>query len=158
MGAKTHKDYSGTPLPRKLGVRDGSRVLVVGAPDGFRLEPLPTGVELVAPPRAPLDVARTRAPIDTVRARAPLDVVLLFVTRHSDLRRRFAGLARALAPAGRLWVAWPKKASRLATDLTFEMVQRVGLDDGLVDNKSGSIDEEFQGLQFVYRLKDRPSR
>jgi hypothetical protein len=78
------------------------------------------------------------------RVRAPLDVVLLFVTRHGDLRRRFPRLARALAPAGRLWVAWPKKASGIAADLTFETVQRVGLDSGLVDNKSGSIDDEFQ--------------
>jgi hypothetical protein len=138
--ANTHRDYSGTPLPKKLGVREGSRVLVAGAPDGFRLQPIPSGVELVA------------------RVRAPLDVVLLFVTRNSDLRRRFPPLARALAPAGRLWVAWPRKASRIATDLTFETVQRVGLHGGLVDNKSGSIDDEFQGVQFVYRLKDRTSR
>ena len=134
--ANTHRDYSGTPLPKKLGMRDGSRVLVAGAPDGFRLQPIPSGVELVA------------------RVRPPLDVVLLFVTRHSDLRRRFPALARALAPAGRLWVAWPKKASKVPT----ETVQRVGLDGGLVDNKSGSIDDEFQGVQFVYRLKDRTSR
>lgn len=138
--ANTHRDYSGTPLPKKLGVREGSRVFVVGAPDRFRLKPTPNSFELVA------------------RLRAPLDVVLLFVTRHSDLRRRFPELARALAPAGRLWVAWPKKASGIATDLTFETVQRVGLDGGLVDNKSGSIDDEFQGVQFVYRLKDRTSR
>lgn len=138
--ANTHRDYSGTPLPKKLGVREGSRVLVAGAPDGFRLQPIPSGVELVA------------------RVRPPLDVVLLFVTRHSDLRRRFPSLARALAPAGRLWVAWPKKASGIATNLTFETVQGVGLDGGLVDNKSGSIDDEFQGVQFVYRLKDRTSR
>jgi hypothetical protein len=138
--ANTHKDYSGTPLPKKLGVRERSRVLVAGAPDVFQLRPLPSGVELVA------------------RVRPPLDVVLLFVTRHSHLRRRFPALARALAPAGRLWVAWPKKASGIATDLSFETVQRVGLSGGLVDNKSGSIDDEFQGVQFVYRLKDRTSR
>ena len=124
--ANTHRDYSGTPLPKKLGVREGSRVLVARAPDGFRLQPIPNGVELVA------------------RVRAPLDVVLLFVTRHSDLRRRFPALARGLAPAGRLWVAWPKKASGIATDLTFESVEQVGLHGGLVDNKSGSIDDEFQ--------------
>jgi hypothetical protein len=140
LAANTHKDYSGTPLPKKLGVRESSRVLVAGAPDGFQLHPIPSGVELVA------------------RVRPPLDVVLLFVTRRSDLRRRFPALARALAPAGRLWVAWPKKASPIATDLTFQAVQRVGLDGGLVDNKSGSIDDEFQGVQFVYRLKDRTSR
>ncbi len=135
-----HKDYSGTPLPKKLGVVEGSRVLVAGAPKSFCLPPLPSGVELVE------------------RARSPLDVVLLFVTTRSELSKRFAAPARALAPAGRLWVAWPKKASGIATDLTFEVVQGHGLEAGLVDNKSGSIDERHQGLQFVYRLKDRPGR
>jgi len=140
MGAAGHKDYSGTPLPRKLGVREGSRVLVIGAPQGFSLEPMPPAVEMAA------------------RARGPLDVVVLFATRRSELARRFAALARALDPAGRLWVAWPKKASAVDTDLTFEIVQRVGLDAGLVDNKSASIDQVFQGLQFVVRVKDRPGR
>jgi hypothetical protein len=138
--AKANKDHSGTPLPKKLGVREGSRVHVAGAPQGFRLAPLPSGVELVP------------------RARAPLDVVLLFVTRREDLARRFGSLAGTLDPAGRFWVAWPKKASAVETDLTFEAVQRIGLDAGLVDNKSGSIDGAFQGVQFVYRLKDRPRR
>lgn len=138
MTPAAHEDYSGTPLPRKLGIREGSRVLVVGAPDGFSLGALPTGVELA------------RA------ARGRLDVALLFVRTLADLGRRFPGPVRALDPSGRLWVAWPKKASRVDTDLTFEIVQRLGLDAGLVDNKSASIDEVFQGLQFVYRLKDRP--
>jgi hypothetical protein len=139
MGTK-HRDYSGTPLPKKLGVREGSRVLLVGAPDGFELGALPPGTELVR------------------SARASLDVVLLFVTRRPELERRFPGLAEALDPAGRLWVAWPKKASKIETDLTFEAVQRIGLGAGLVDNKSASIDAVFQGVQFVYRLKDRPKR
>jgi hypothetical protein len=140
VSAGEHKDYSTTPLPKKLGIREGSRLLVLGAPDGFTLGPLPGGVELAG------------------RRRAPLDVVLLFTTRRADLRRRFPPLARALDPAGRLWVAWPKKASGMQTDLTFEDVQGIGLDAGLVDNKSGSIDERFQGLQFVFRLADRPPR
>jgi hypothetical protein len=89
------------------------------------------------------------------RARGPLDVILVFVTRRSDLTRRFPALSRALDTAGRLWVAWPKKAAAVETDLTFEYVQRIGLDAGLVDNKSASIDDVFQGLQFVYRLEDR---
>jgi len=135
-----HKDYSGTPLPKKLGIVEGSRVLVAGAPESFSLPPLPSGVELVE------------------RARSPLDVALLFVTTRPELSKRFAAPARALAPAGRLWVAWPKKASGIPTDLTFEVVQEHGLQAGLVDNKSGSIDERHQGLQFVYRLKDRPGR
>jgi len=135
-----HRDYSDTPLPRKLGIREGSRVLLVGAPAGFDLGALPAGVEI-----------RTRA-------RGPLDVAVLFVTRRAHLERRFVGLAGALEPAGRLWVAWPKKASGLQTDVTFEVVQRTGLSAGLVDNKSASIDAAFQGLQFVHRLKDRPRR
>lgn len=139
MGAGEHKDYSGTPLPKKLGIKEGSRVLVVGRPVGFALRPIPTGVELAT------------------RARGPLDVVLLFVTRRSELTRRLGALVSALDPAGRLWVAWPKRASKVKTDLSFEVVQEIGLDAGLVDNKSASIDEVFQGLQFVYRLRDRPA-
>ena len=138
MTPTAHKDYSATPLPRKLGVREGSRILVVGPPEGFSIGTLPTGTE----------VAKT--------ARGPLNVVLLFVTRRADLARRFPVLAKALDPDGRLWVAWPKKAANVDTDLTFEVVQWLGLDAGLVDNKSGSVDEVYQGLQFVYRLKDRP--
>ena len=139
VGTPGHKDYSGTPLPKKLGVREGSRVLVIGAPQGFSLEPLPSAVEILG------------------RARGPLDVAVLFTTRRSELARRFAPLARALDPAGRLWVAWPKKAAAVDTDLTFEIVQRVGLGAGLVDNKSASIDDVFQGLQFVVRVRDRPT-
>ena len=135
-----HRDYSATPLPKKLGIREGARVLVAGAPEGFDtvLGPLPTGVQLLG------------------RAGSSMDVVLLFVTEERILRSRFSTLAEELDPAGRLWVAWPKKAAGLATDLGFGAVQRIGLDAGLVDNKSASITETFQGLQFVYRLKDRP--
>lgn len=132
-----HKDYSGTPLAKKLGVREGSRVLLVNPPDGFALD-LPTGAELVA------------------RASSDLDVVLHFVGYRREIDRRFAKLAARLDPAGRLWIAWPKKAANVPTDLTFEIVQKAGLDAGLVDNKSASITDVFQGLQFVYRLKDRP--
>ncbi len=136
------KDYSGTPLPKKLGIREGSRVAIVGAPAGFEatLGRLPAEAELLS------------------RARGPLDVVVLFSTKRADLARRSGPLAGALEPAGRLWVAWPKKASKVPTDLTFEAVQEIGLQAGLVDNKSAAIDEVWQGLQFVYRLKDRPKR
>lgn len=133
-----HKDYSATPLTRKLGIREGSRVLVAGPPDGFSLGPLPTGTEMAT------------------SARGRLDVSLLFVRTLADLRRRFPALVRALDPWGRLWVAWPKKASGLQTDLSFDLVQGMGLGAGLVDNKSASIDEAYQAMQFVYRLKDRP--
>ena len=138
--ANDHKDYSGTPLPKKLGIREGSRVLLVGAPSGFSLGPVPSGTSF----------ARS--------ARGPLDVVLLFTRRLADLRRRFPTAVRALDEAGRLWVAWPKKAAEIVTDLSFEVVQRTGLDAGLVDNKSASIDVIYQGLQFVVRLKDRTKR
>jgi hypothetical protein len=138
--AERRRDYSGTPLATKLGVREGSRILVLGPPDGFSLGPLPAGVK----------TARS--------ARGRLDVIVLFTDRASELRRRFAGLANALVPDGRLWIAWPKKASRLPTDLSFAIVQRTGLDAGLVDNKSASFDERYQGVQFVRRLEDRPSR
>jgi hypothetical protein len=92
------------------------------------------------------------------QAGGPLDVIVVFATRRAELDRRFGALAASLESAGRLWVAWPKKASAVRTDLTFEIVQRIGLDTGLVDNKSASIDEVFQGLQFVIRVKDRPKR
>jgi hypothetical protein len=136
------RDYSGTPLPKKLGIREGSRVYLAGAPEGFDavLGPLPAGVQRLGR-----------------RAGSAMDVVLLFVTRERDLRSRFAKLAAGLEPAGRLWVAWPKKASGLRTDLDFDTIQRIGLDAGLVDNKSASVTEAFQGLQFVYRLQDRPA-
>ncbi len=140
MPGEPHTDYASTPLARKLGIREGSRVLVVGSPDAFSLGALPTGARIAN------------------AARGPLDVVLVFATRMVELRRRFPALAKTLEPAGRLWVAWPKKASLVDTDLTFGAVQGLGLRGGLVDNKSASIDDVYQGLQFVYRLKDRPAR
>jgi hypothetical protein len=136
--ASKARDHAGTPLPKKLGIREGARVCVLEAPTGFDLGRLPSGVELLG------------------RAGPRIDVALLFVTEERVLRRRFPALVRGLRPDGRLWVAWPKKASGLATDLDFSEVQRTGLDAGLVDNKSASITEAFQGLQFVYRLVDRP--
>ena len=135
------RDYSATPLPRKLGIREGSRVLLVAPPPEFE-------ATLALPPAAEL----------RRRARGPLDVVVVFATRLRDLRPRLGALTRALDPAGRLWIAWPKAASRIETDLSFDVVQRLGLDAGLVDNKSAAIDDVYQGVQFVYRLRDRPAR
>ena len=137
--ATTSEGYSGTPLPRKLGIREGSRVAVVSAPDGFTrvLDPLPTGVQL-----------RTGA-------RGRCDVVVYFVTRRAELTRRFPTFVRALESDGGLWVAWPKKTSGVATDLGFDAVQTVGLDAGLVDNKVCAIDATWSGLRFVRRVADR---
>ena len=88
-------------------------------------------------------------------AKPGAEVVVFFTTRRTELERRFAHLKATLAPADGLWIAWPKKASKLDTDLDFDAVQRIGLDNGLVDNKSASIDERWQALRFVYRLRDR---
>ena len=82
-------------------------------------------------------------------------VVVFFTTSRDDLERRFAALRATLDPADGLWIAWPKKAAKIETDLTFEVVQEIGLAHGLVDNKSCSIDESWQALRFVYRLEDR---
>ena len=131
--------YSGTPLPKKLGIREGSRVAVVSAPQGFdaSLGALPPGAQL-----------RTHA-------RGRLDVIVFFVTRRAELARRFPSFARALERDGGLWVAWPKQTSGVATDLGFDAVQQVGLDAGLVDNKVAAIDTTWSGLRFVVRIADR---
>jgi hypothetical protein len=133
--------YSGTPLPKKLGIKADAKVLLVEAPEGFEatLEPLPAGANLVR------------------RAHGgPFDVIVLFVERFADLRRRLPSLVRHLVPNGGLWVGYPKKSSGVATDLRFEEVQGEGLALGLVDNKICAIDEVWTGLRFVIRLKDRP--
>ena len=83
-------------------------------------------------------------------------VVVYFTTSRAELEQRFEGLKATLDPADGLWIAWPKKAARIETDLTFDVVQQTGLAAGLVDNKSCSIDERWQALRFVYRLTDRP--
>jgi hypothetical protein len=135
------KDYSGTPLPKKLGIKEGSRVAIVGAPEGFAatLTPMPGGVEVVS------------------HVRGRLDVVVMFATRRAALERRFGAAVRALEFNGGLWVCWPKKASKVETDMTFDIVQGMGLEAGLVDNKIASVTDVFQGMRFVYRLKDRPA-
>jgi hypothetical protein len=89
-------------------------------------------------------------------AKPGAEVVVFFTTRRSELERRFAGLKKTLAPADGLWIAWPKKASKLETDLDFDVVQKIGLDAGLVDNKSAAIDGEWQAVRFVWRVSDRP--
>ncbi len=129
------KDYSGTPLYKKLGIKDGVKVAVVNAPEGFELD-VPAGVEIVA-------------------GTGKVGVVLLFATRLKELRARFGPLAEAVYPNGRLWVAHPKKSSSVPTDLNFDNVQTHGLEAGLVDNKSCAIDADYSGIQFVYRLADR---
>jgi hypothetical protein len=134
--------YSGTPLPRKLGIREGSRVLLEGAPGDFAatLGELPTAVELLPPDSSDVDVA------------------VLFAVAPATVRERFAGLAASLQPAGGLWIAWPKRSSGVATDLDENVVREIGLAAGLVDNKVCAIDATWSGLRFVWRLRDRPER
>jgi hypothetical protein len=88
-------------------------------------------------------------------AKPGFEVVILFTTSRDELARRFGALKATLAPADALWIAWPKKASRIQTDLDFAAVQETGLAAGLVDNKSAAIDGDWQALRFVYRLADR---
>lgn len=88
-------------------------------------------------------------------AKPGTEVVVLFTTSRAELERRFEALKATLAPADGLWVAWPKKASGIATDLSFDVVQGIGLGAGLVDNKSAAVDEDWQAVRFVYRLRDR---
>jgi hypothetical protein len=127
--------YSGTPLPRKLGVKPDSRVLLDGAPDGFALD----GTDA-----------------DHRAGRAPYDIVLLFAPDRSRLARRWPTLVERLTVAGRLWVCWPKRSSGMQTDLSENDVRDYGLAQGLVDVKVCAIDETWSGLAFVRRLRDRP--
>jgi hypothetical protein len=134
--------YSGAPLTRKLGITDGRRVAFVGAPDHFArtLGSLPDDVIL------------------RNRARGPLDVIVAFFLRAAALERRFPRLASALEPDGGLWIAWPKRSSGVATDLTEDVVREIAIANGLVDNKVCAIDDTWSGLRLVYRLPDRPRR
>ena len=134
--------YSGTPLPRKLGIREGSRLLLVDAPADFAatLGDLPPGVDLVEAGAGAVDVA------------------ILFALGAATVRARFADLAASLEPAGGLWIAWPKRSSGVATELDENVVREIGLADGLVDNKVCAIDATWSGLRFVWRLRDRPPR
>jgi len=140
MSATGSAGYSGTPLPRKLGVKPGTRLALIGAPDGFdsTLGDLPDGV-----------LARRRL------GGEPFDVIVAFFLRRSLLARRLPGLAAALDPAGGLWIAWPKRASGVETDVTEDVVRTLGLTTGLVDNKICAIDQVWSGLRLVYRLRDR---
>jgi hypothetical protein len=135
--------YSGTPLPKKLGIKESHRIAFINAPDNFTevLGELPSGLEIVK------------------QQRAPLDLIVCFVKSEKELVAKFEKLAAKLTPAGMLWIAWPKKgpnkASGVPTDLSENVVRLIGLEAGLVDTKVCAIDEIWSGLRFVKRLKDR---
>jgi len=130
--------YSGTPLPKKLGIKEGHKVAVVNPPKSFvtTLGALPAG--------AVIQVG--------LSGKAPFDVLVVFVTSRAQLQRQIAASRRHMTPAAGLWIAWPKKASGVATDVTEDVVREVALPTGLVDNKVCAVDETWSGLRLVIRL------
>ncbi len=131
--------YSGTPLAKKLGIVEGSTVATVNEPGEFR--------ELLAP--VPDDVVVRSG----LRGRA--DVVVFFTTRRSEFERRVDAAGRVIFPAGGLWIAWPKRASKVPTDMTEDVVRDVALPLGLVDNKVCAISDVWSGLRVVWRKELR---
>jgi hypothetical protein len=129
----TSAGYSKTPLPRKLGIKPGHRVMVLNAPEGFALE----GVD----------------PVRTARGLA--DVILSFHTERRELQKRMPVLRERMEQNAGLWIAWPKRASRQPTDLTEDVVREIALANRLVDVKVAAVDETWSGLKLVIRLKDR---
>ncbi|GAA2741583.1 DUF3052 domain-containing protein [Kitasatospora cinereorecta] len=126
--------YSGTPLHRKLGIKPGHDLLLLGAPEGFAVPDLPDDVR----------------PAD-----GPFDVALWFPADRAELTGRLAELRARMRPAAGLWVAWPKKASRVPTDLTEDVIRAVALPTGLVDNKVCAVDATYSALRLVIRRELR---
>ena len=133
--------YSGTPLPKKLGIKPSSRLAFAYPPKDIDeiLGELPDGVRICS------------------ANDGSLDVIVFFTKRKKLLEDHFGNLAARLQPAGALWIAWPKRSSGVETDLTDNVVREVGLSEGLVDNKVCAISHIWSGLRFVYRLVDRPA-
>jgi len=131
--------YSGTPLAQKLGLKDGDVVTIVNEPDGFR---------------SLLDVGNDEVTFKQ-SLRAPLDMVIVFLVAAAEMRKRRDLIATAIFPDGAIWVAWPKKASKVPTDITEDTVREVFLPHGLVDNKVCAIDETWSGLRVVWRKERR---
>jgi hypothetical protein len=132
--------YSGTPLPKKLGIKPGHRVLLLSAPEPFEestLGDLPDGVTVAH------------------RLSGKADVIVSFHTVRADLAKGMPRLREAMEPAAGLWIAWPKRASKVETDLTEDVVRELALANTLVDNKVAAIDAIWSGLRLVIRLRDR---
>jgi hypothetical protein len=128
--------YSGTPLPKKLGIVEGSSLVLIGAPAGV-IQELPPGVSVKR------------------QARGSADVVVAFFTRRRDFERRIGSLSKVIFPDGGLWVAWPKRASGIETDMHEGVLREVALPLGLVDNKVCAIDEIWTGMRVVWRRERR---
>jgi hypothetical protein len=131
--------YSGTPLPKKLGIKENFRVAFVDLPTEVRTE-LHAALKTC-------EMARD--------GRGPLDFAMVFAKTQAELKKQFARASKQLAPAGMLWVSWPKKTSGLAKDLDENVVRRVGLEAGLVDVKVCAVSDLWSGLKFVRRVADR---
>jgi hypothetical protein len=130
--------YSGTPLPKKLGIKAGFRVQLANAPAEVRAE-LPEAL----------------AECNIVKQGESLDFVMVFTQSREHLTKEFSRLAKLLAPAGMLWVSWPKKSSGVASDVDENAVREIGLEAGLVDVKVCAVTDVWSGLKFVRRVKDR---
>lgn len=131
--------YSGTPLVKKLGIKPGFNIAFVNAPSGYANElKLPEDVTINS------------------RSRKRLDFAQLFVKSEKELKAKFSKYAKRLNASGMLWVSWPKKSSRVTTDVSEGTVRAIGLAAGLVDVKICAVDEVWSGLKFVIRLRDRP--
>jgi hypothetical protein len=130
--------YSNTPLPKKLGIKEGHKVAVLSPPNAFEktLGNLPG--------KAVIQVG--------LAGQARFDVIVLFVTSRAELRRQITATRRRMTPAAGLWVAWPKKASGVASDVTENVIREIALPTGLVDNKVCAIDATWSGLRLVVRL------
>ena len=131
--------YSGTPLPKKLGIKDGFRVVLVDAPK-----------DVIA------ELKQTLAKCEMARdGKTPIDFAMFFTKSGAALTKEFSRLSKQLTPAGMLWVSWPKKSSGVPTDITENIIREIGLAAGLVDVKVCAVTEVWSGLKFVRRLKDR---
>jgi hypothetical protein len=131
--------YSGTPLPKKLGIKEGFQILAVGAPEGYRdlLEPLPAAVRFVS------------------KANENTNLVHIFSTKRSQLSKALAAYRKRVDPETVIWVSWPKKSAKVPSDITEDVIREVALPLGFVDVKVCAIDEVWSGLKLVVRKELR---
>jgi len=132
--------YSKTPLVQKLGIKPGFHLAILNAPAGYErvLVDLPAGIT------------------QSAELGHGLDFVQFFCRERAQLEQRFPELKAALKPAGMLWISWPKGTSKVPTNLNENIIREIGLENGLVDVKVAAVDDDWSGLKFIYRLKDRP--
>jgi hypothetical protein len=131
--------YSGTPLIKKLGIKEGSDIIIINPPEGYieYLGELPAAVSIKN------------------KLSGKLDFIHFFTKNNNEFEKKFAALKKALKPDGMLWISWPKKSSKIPTDITEDLIRNFALKNGLVDVKVCAVDEIWSGLKLVYRLEDR---